>query len=55
MEIPHPPRQEETELKAVPEQQTVAAPAKQILQNGEPSSLPYEIPLPPAMTPGSKN
>lgn len=26
----------------------VAAPAKQILQNGQPSSLPYEIPLPPA-------
>lgn len=26
----------------------VAAPPKQILQNGQPSSLPYEIPLPPA-------
>lgn len=26
----------------------VAAPAKQTLQNGQPSSLPYEIPLPPA-------
>ncbi len=50
-----PPTQEEHESKSAPPQPDIAAPSKQILQNGEPSSLPYAIPLPPPMAPGSKN
>lgn len=47
IQVATPPTQEYQEQQKTAIEPVTGAPPKQILQDGRPSSLPYEIPLPP--------